>query len=114
MWREGGLIEALPRKPARWCPEWWWRHAECARWPTREGPRSTRETTLGTKAILVWSSWATRTSKGRIDARWKLAVWREIRRRLLLLLTLLILWTAILTRLRLWYLLHTYVLADEA
>jgi hypothetical protein len=97
------LVETLARREPAW-RRWaiWW-HAKSTR--AREGTRTAREPTLGTKAVLIRTAWTAR-AKGRIPPWRELSLWGEVGR---LLLTLLVLWRAVLTRLSLLYLLRIRV-----
>jgi hypothetical protein len=106
----GRLIEALTREPAWWGRPIRW-HAESAGRSSWKRCWAPRKAALRTKAVVEGTAGTTRAAEGRIASRWKLDVWRKVRRRWML--ALLILRAVLVPRLCLWCLTQTLVLAAE-
>jgi hypothetical protein len=74
----------LTWEPARRCSKWGWGHAKSAGWTAGKRSRTRREATLRTETVLIWTPGATRATKRRIGTWWKLTMWREVWRWLVL------------------------------
>lgn len=106
------LVEALAGEPA-WRRRAVRRHAKRARRCSRERPRTARKATRRAVTIVERTARAAGATERRVATWWELALWGEVRRRLLSL----ILQTVVLPWLCLMYLLQSRELAtwyDEA